>query len=455
VGATLTGASGSKGRRGLSFGAVARVLCAVAMISVVAIVASPVRAQADPVPLTAIGKPGAALQRQYPALGQTAHVATAATASAAAMGLTGSPASLAFGNQRVGTYGAGQRVVLTNVSASPISVEELYLTGDNYKDFFGSANCTSTNAVYSFVLAAGASCDIEVYFSPTALNVRTAVLGAVVGSTFEAISHLSGTGTEGYFIAGAAGEVGSFGDAEFAGDMSTNALNSPIVSLATTRNGAGYWLLGQDGGIFSFGNAGFFGSTGGIQLNKPVVGLAPTSESNGYWLVASDGGIFSFGYARFFGSMGGSPLNQPIVGMAATPDGNGYWLVASDGGIFSFGDAGFYGSTGAIHLNQPIVGMAATPDGKGYWLVASDGGIFSFGDAGFYGSTGAIHLNQPIVGMAATPNGGGYWMVASDGGIFSFGDAPFLGSLVSDGVNTNDVIGIAGTAPPLQALPSP
>jgi hypothetical protein len=449
VSATLTGAAGSKGRRGLSFGVVGRVLCAMAMVSLLAIVASPVRAQADPVALTMPGKAGGVLHRQYRALGHTAHVATPATAAVTDLGLTGSPTSLAFGNQRVGTYGAGQQVVLTNVSASPISVKELYLTGDNYKDFFGSANCTSTNAVYSFVLAAGASCEIEVYFSPTALNVRTAVLDAVVGSTFEVISHLSGSGTEGYFIAGAAGEVGSFGDAEFAGGMSTSVLNAPIVSLATTRNGAGYWLLGQDGGIFSFGNAGFYGSTGGIQLNKPVVGLAPTSDSNGYWLVASDGGIFSFGDAPFYGSMGGSPLNQPIVSMAAAPDGNGYWLVASDGGIFSFGDAKFYGSMGGSHLNQPIVGMAATPDGKGYWLVASDGGIFSFGDAGFYGSAGAIHLNQAIVGMAATPDGGGYWLVASDGGIFSYGDAPFLGSLGSDGISTNDVIGIAGTAPPL------
>ena len=365
------------------------------------------------------------------------------------LGLTGSPTSLAFDYQRVGTYGAGQRVVLTNVSAAPISVTNLELSGGDYKDFFGNTNCTLSTVVDSFVLAAGASCDIDMYFSPTALGARSTVLGAVVGPTFEPISQLSGTGTEGYFIAGSAGEVGNFGDAAFAGDMSTNALNAPIVSLATTPNGSGYWLLGQDGGIFSFGNAGFYGSTGNIQLNQPVVGLAPTPDGGGYWLVASDGGIFSFGDAAFYGSTGNIHLNKPIVGMAATPDGKGYWLVASDGGIFSFGDAQFYGSTGNIALNKPIVGMAATPDGKGYWLVASDGGIFAFGDARFYGSTGNIRLNQPIVGMAATPDGSGYWLVASDGGIFSYGDAPFLGSLGTDGISTNDVIGIAGTAPPL------
>jgi hypothetical protein len=85
-------------------------------------------------------------------------------------------------------------------------------------------------------------------------------------------------------------------------------------------------------------------------------------------------------------------------------------------------------------------------------LVACDGGIFTFGDAGFFGSTGAVHLVQPIVDMAATPDGRGYWMVAADGGIFTFGDAPFYGSLGGQGID--DVIGIAGTAPPVFPLSS-
>ena len=66
---------------------------------------------------------------------------------------------------------------------------------------------------------------------------------------------LSGTGTEGYFLAGRNGEVGTFGDAVFHGDATKFRLAAPIISLATTPNGAGYWLLARDGGIFSFGNA--------------------------------------------------------------------------------------------------------------------------------------------------------------------------------------------------------
>jgi hypothetical protein len=120
----------------------------------------------------------------------------------------------------------------------------------------------------------------------------------------------------------------------------------------------GYWEVASDGGIFSFGDAAFVGSMGGRPLNTPIVGMAATIDGAGYWEVASDGGIFTFGDAAFFGSMGGRPLNTPIVGMAATPDGAGYWEVASDGGIFNLGQVGFFGSMGGTVLNKPVVGMA-------------------------------------------------------------------------------------------------
>ncbi len=249
---------------------------------------------------------------------------------------------------------------------------------------------------------------------------------------------------QGYYLYGAAGELGGFGNDEFLnylGDLTTFNLNQPIVGMATTPSDGGYWMVATDGGIFSYGDANFYGSTGAIHLNKPIVGMAATPDGKGYWMVASDGGIFSFGDAAFYGSTGAIHLNKPIVGMASTPDGKGYWLVASDGGIFTFGDAAFYGSTGAIRLNQPIVGMTTTPSGHGYWLVASDGGIFTFGDAPFFGSTGNIRLNSPIVGMTPTSDGQGYWFTASDGGVFSYGDAPFFGSLGGQGID--DVVGMA------------
>jgi hypothetical protein len=353
-----------------------------------------------------------------------------------------SPASANFDYQTVGDVTVPPtNVTVTNHGGVPVTLTGIDTIGGNYLDWGGDTNCPNT-------LAAGASCTVALYFAPTRLGARHSALvvsdNAVGGSQS---ATLAGTGTEGYFIAGAAGEIGSFGDASYYGDATNAHLNAPIVGLSTTGNGTGYWLLGKDGGIFSFGNAQFYGSTGGIHLNRPVLGIARSYHGHGYLLVASDGGIFAFGDATFHGSTGNIHLNKPIVGIATTPTGNGYWLVASDGGIFAFGDARFYGSTGAVHLNKPIVGMATTPTGNGYWLVASDGGIFAFGDARFYGSTGGLTLAKPIVSIAATPTGHGYWLVASDGGVFNFGDAPFYGSLGGQGIT--DAIGIAATSPRL------
>jgi len=351
-----------------------------------------------------------------------------------------------FGAQRVGTYGDSQTFAITNVGDEPTTITSVTLEGANPVDYFGSTTCFLSGRPR--VLAGGAVCHVTLYFGALNLGARRASI--VVRDTAPGSPHsfaLSGTGTEGYFVAGAEGEVGAFGDARFAGNLAGAPLAAPMISVTTTPNGDGYWLLSRDGGVFALGNARFWGSTGAIALNRPVVGMTPTRTGVGYWLVASDGGIFSFGDARFFGSTGNLRLARPIVGMAATPTGHGYWLVASDGGIFSFGDARFFGSTGNLRLARPIVGMVPTPTGHGYTLVASDGGVFTFGDAQFHGS--AVGTGASIVGLAASPTGRGYWMLSSAGAVFAFGDAHSYGDLRSAGVT--DMIGIAATAPAIPA----
>jgi hypothetical protein len=345
-----------------------------------------------------------------------------------------------FGSGRVGTYNPdGATLTFTNLRASAVRVRSIVSSGF---DFFGYTDCGR-------VIKAGASCHVWAYFSPTERGRRlsTLVLNASGGS---AEVRLAGTGTLGYYLARANGEVWSYGDAVHYGNTAPD-IPAPIIDIATTPNGEGYWLAGTDGSVYAGGNAAWKGWLRGRGLNRPIVGMSPTPAGKGYWLVASDGGIFAFGDAKFRGSTGAIALNQPIVGMASTVSGKGYWLVASDGGIFAFGDAKFYGSTGALTLNKPIVGMTVTPSGRGYWMVASDGGIFAFGDAKFYGSTGAINLTSPIVGMEAAPDGKGYWFVARDGGLFAFGPGVvFYGSLGESGFD--DVVAMVGTAPPLNWL---
>jgi hypothetical protein len=235
-----------------------------------------------------------------------------------------------------------------------------------------------------------------------------------------------------------------FGNASYYGAPTNITLASPIVAMASTRNGGGYWLVAADGGVFNYGNAGFFGSAGNLHLYAPIVGMAATPNGGGYWLVAADGGVFAFGDAVFYGSMGAHHLNQPIVGMAATPNGAGYWMVAADGGIFSFGNAAFEGSMGGQHLNEPVIGMAATANGSGYWLCASDGGIFSFGNAHFMGSLGSDPPFNSITGITAEPGSQGYWMVDWGGQVFGFGKQKTLGS-VDNQVPAIPVSGIVST----------
>jgi sugar lactone lactonase YvrE len=354
------------------------------------------------------------------------------------------PPVIAFANQRVGTYGVPKIVTITNTGNTPITLFDLAFGGTDLNDFFGGTDCFRTGR--PALLSVGAACRVAVFFAPLRTNGRIArlfVLDTAAGSP-QSVA-LSGKGTEGYFLAGAYGEVGNFGDAVFHGDATRIPLNAPMISMATTPNGAGYWLLGRDGGIFTFGNAKFYGSTGNRRLNRPIVTMSASGDGRGYWLVGSDGGIFTFGDAHYYGSTGGIRLNRPIDGMAATPDGRGYWLVASDGGIFTFGDARFYGSASSVHLSAPVVQMSVSPSGRGYWLLTADGHLYGFGDARNLGSA----VGHPTVGIAPTPDGRGYWETDRYGNVFAYGDATLYGSLPGEDIHVSDVIAIAGTAPPL------
>ncbi len=363
-----------------------------------------------------------------------------------------STTSLRFGKQRVGTHGGLQTVTLKNTGTVPVSLQRFAVGGAHQVDFSGDTDCYGHTLPVT--LGPGASCHVALLFAPTGIGTRTASFE--VFSSFEqtAAAHatavlpsktvtLSGTGTEGYYLAGAHGEIGTFGDALFYGSATNIRLSAPIISLATTPNGGGYWLLGKDGGIFSYGNAHFYGSTGSIRLNKPIVAMTASRTGKGYRLVASDGGIFAFGDAHFYGSTASLHLTRPVIGMAATPDDHGYWIVTSNGAVYAFGDGHYYGGTATNDLTAPITQIAPTPTGHGYWLLTTNGQIFAFGDAHNYGTA----HGQRTVGMAITPDGHGYWETTSAGRIYTYGDAQPYGDVRSLGVS--DVIAVAGTAPML------
>ena len=80
-----------------------------------------------------------------------------------------STASLGFRTQTVGATSGVQSVVLTNIGAVPLTLKSFTLKGTSPQDFLERTTCGSS-------LAAGASCKVNVRFSPTATGARMATL---------------------------------------------------------------------------------------------------------------------------------------------------------------------------------------------------------------------------------------------------------------------------------------
>jgi outer membrane protein assembly factor BamB len=344
------------------------------------------------------------------------------------------PTSLRFGHTRAHTTTAAKTVTITNPGPNDVSLSAA-LTGAGANEFHQTGTCATTGE--STVLHSGDSCTVTLAFAPTRYGAAqpSLVISSDAGGSPTTVP-VTGSGTEGYYVGGAHGQVHAFGDAVLHGDASHLRLGAPIVSVTTTPSGNGYWLLGRDGGIFAFGDAHFYGSTGNLTLHSPIVGMAATPTGHGYWLVAADGGVFAFGDAHFFGSTGNFHLTHAIAALAPTATGHGYWLVTGVGHAYAFGDAHSYGSA-TVSATHPVVAITATPTGHGYWLLTNDGHLWRFGDATSHGTaTGAA-----TIAMTASPDARGYWEADTTGHVHAFGDAHAFGG-VAHGVDT---IGIAPT----------
>src|SRR5439155_225972 len=110
--------------------------------------------------------------------------------------LTFSPTSLTFGSQNVGTTSPAQTVTVTNTGSGAATIDNIYI-GDAGQDdeFADTTNCPISPST----LAAGASCSINVTFTPDAGGTRGGILNVAfynAASTTEQTTeiHLTGTG---------------------------------------------------------------------------------------------------------------------------------------------------------------------------------------------------------------------------------------------------------------------
>ena len=114
------------------------------------------------------------------------------TASAPAVSL--SPTSLSFGNHQVNTSSAAQIVTLKNSGNAALTIHSIGLSGPNSGDFHQQNTCPSSSST----LAAGASCTIDVTFTPTAEGSHSASLSITDNASGSPQSvALSGTGVVG------------------------------------------------------------------------------------------------------------------------------------------------------------------------------------------------------------------------------------------------------------------
>jgi len=99
------------------------------------------------------------------------------------------PSKLTFGDQKVGTASAPQKVTVSNQGTAALSITQVYIGGTNYHDFSQTNNCPSS-------LNTGANCVVNVIFDPTKTGARSALLGFVDdGGGSPQTVPLSGTGT--------------------------------------------------------------------------------------------------------------------------------------------------------------------------------------------------------------------------------------------------------------------
>jgi len=109
---------------------------------------------------------------------------------AAATGVLLSPSPVDFGNQIVGTASQPRVVTLANLTQSALTNINISFTGTNASDFTkGSSNCTGTIAI-------GATCTINVIFTPSISGAETATLSVSDSdASSPQIVPLAGTGT--------------------------------------------------------------------------------------------------------------------------------------------------------------------------------------------------------------------------------------------------------------------
>ncbi|PYV35143.1 MAG: hypothetical protein DMG22_03330, partial [Acidobacteria bacterium] len=183
-----------------------------------------------------------------------------------------SPSSLAFGSQNVGTGSAAQAVALKNGTSSPLSISSIAFTGANSGDFAQTNNCAAS-------LAAGASCSIDVTFTPTAVGVRGATL-TVIDNATNSPQTASVTGTGAGLASLSPSPVPDFGNQS----VSTSSAGQAVTFSNPTATALSITSI-----AFTGANPGDFGQTNNCPISPSTLAANTTCTINVIFTPAATG----------------------------------------------------------------------------------------------------------------------------------------------------------------------
>src|SRR5439155_622010 len=233
---------------------------------------------------------------------------SASTGGSPTVGL--SPTSLTFASQTVSSTSAPQAVALQNGTSSALSITSIAFTGTNSGDFAQTNNCGAS-------LAAGASCSIDVTFTPTAIGARTATLTVTdSASNSPQTACVSGTGIASPSLSPS--PVPDFGN-QSVGITST-------AKAVTLSNPSGAALTVTSIG-FTGNNPGDFGQTNNCPISPSTLAANGTCTINVTFTLAAFCSLIGtlpvtalFPYTTLFRSVSGTGIASPSLSPSPVPD---------------------------------------------------------------------------------------------------------------------------------------
>ncbi len=249
-----------------------------------------------------------------------------------------SPTSLTFGNQAPGTTSAAQAVTLTNNGLSALSISSIAVTGTNAGDFAQTNNCPNS-------LAAGASCTINVTFTPTTNGSRTASV-TITDSAPDSPQNVALKGT-GYTNAPAATLSPtsiSFGN---------QAVGSSTPSQAVTLTNTGTLSLSISSIGFTGTNASDFGQTNNCPSGSSTLAANASCTIN---VTFSPGATGSRSASlTLTDNASDSPQSVALTGTGVTGGSNVYFSDGFESGDLSKWTLSNSDSTGQISVQTAVV----------------------------------------------------------------------------------------------------